>query len=539
MLGFIKDMKISHKVLIPSGLILAVFSGYVIFSITSMNSIKKRYDNMYSQKISILIEAILLKHDVSETFSYLQSAVISKDITAYQDTIETLMGKVESRISLIEQTVKGIDISDIKNSWYDYSRDIKENIIPAFVQKEEDISDKVSLLYSKAESIKSSSDIFVSSIMDFMQSEISYASLQSRRVIMVALALSTLVVLVLILALYIIQSTISNPIVKISSYLKSIFSKGIVDLSKKLNMEAGKDEIGDLVRNLEAFVNKLSEIVSRISSASIQLDKLSNSLKFIGEQMKSSVAEQTEKIEIAFQSTSHLESTFSKVSERAEEAKEKAKISKNIVIEGISAIMQVMVTVKEISDIFTELKNVTLRFSDSARKISNMASSIKDIAEQINILSINASIEAASAGEHGKGFKVVAEEVRKLASKTSAAAKEIEKVANKAEEDIIKIINVQEKAEEVIKSNLERSERVTHELKKIQETAEFQINFIEVLGNMVKEQSKAVSNVNNQVKAFLDISENLSSQAKQLFSETKNIVTLSDELANYSKGFKT
>ncbi|MCS7212901.1 MAG: methyl-accepting chemotaxis protein [Candidatus Calescibacterium sp.] len=536
MFGLLKNLSISQKILFPSIFSLVIFASYIVFSVIAMNSMNKRFDYIYLNDFQLLTEIILLKNDISESFSYLKSSVIANDILPYEDTIRVLIDKVDMRISYIEDMIEGkIDISNLREKWSEY-RQHAEKILTDFNELEP--LEEINLLNTKAESIKSESDMIVSSITDIIQQGISNVRRTNSNAIIISIVLSIFSSLSILFSFLIIQRFVSSPIIGISNYISSMFSGKVIDLSRKLKLDLGNDEIGTLEKNLNNFVQKISSIMLRIVGTSEQLDKLSNSLINIGENIMGMVDEQMSTIDRASATTKNLESVFLRVKGVSEDVGKRVNASKSIISESISAINQVVLVVKDISEIFSELTATTINFSESAKRISSIASSIKSIAEQINILSINASIEAARAGEQGKGFKVVAEEVGKLSAKTSTAAKEIEKTADKAQEDMRNLIQVQERAMKIINTSLNISEKASGELRKIQETYDLQMGFIENINNMIKEQSKIVSEVISQVSSVSRVSEKVQNSVNEIFEETRRIASLSNDLRVYSGEFK-
>jgi methyl-accepting chemotaxis protein len=225
-----------------------------------------------------------------------------------------------------------------------------------------------------------------------------------------------------------IRNFITGPLDKMVAGLRDI-SSGEGDLTRRLEIRS-KDEIGDAAEAFNMMMEKFSALVRHVSESAGQVSSAAHTLATSAGQVAASSTQQDAKSSAAAMAVEEMLASIGSIAAGMERVHEQSRESLRRSGEGneslsrlIGEVGQVEATVKEIADSVTE-------FVRSTESITNMTRQVKDIADQTNLLALNAAIEAARAGEQGRGFAVVADEVRKLAEKSSASASEIDAVTH-------------------------------------------------------------------------------------------------------------
>jgi methyl-accepting chemotaxis protein len=225
-----------------------------------------------------------------------------------------------------------------------------------------------------------------------------------------------------------IRNFITGPLDKMVAGLRDI-SSGEGDLTRRLEIRS-KDEIGDAAEAFNRMMEKFSALVRHVSESAGQVSSAAHTLAASAGQVAASSTQQDAKSSAAALAVEEMLASIGSIAAGMERVHEQSRESLRRSGEGneslsrlIGEVGQVEATVKEIADSVTE-------FVRSTESITNMTRQVKDIADQTNLLALNAAIEAARAGEQGRGFAVVADEVRKLAEKSSASASEIDAVTH-------------------------------------------------------------------------------------------------------------
>ena len=208
-------------------------------------------------------------------------------------------------------------------------------------------------------------------------------------------------------------------------YALEDIAEGEGDLTRRIKVK-GKDEVAALSRGFNLFFIKIHTAISEVSDATEQLAAAAEEMSNITEQNSRGIQKQKAETESVASSMTEMASTAQEMAKHAEraaastsEVDKHAVQGKDIVANTRQIISQLATEVERVSDVIKNLEG-------QGEKISTIAEVIRDIAEQTNLLALNAAIEAARAGEQGRGFAVVADEVRNLASRTQQSTKEIE-----------------------------------------------------------------------------------------------------------------
>lgn len=237
-------------------------------------------------------------------------------------------------------------------------------------------------------------------------------------VMVVVLLLSALVMLMLMGRL------VTKPLSVLGAQVKDV-SHGKLEKQLLLTSE---DEIGKMSQSIETLRLDLVDICQGLDSTQQDLDKVCYSLVDSAGAISQGVTEQntgTTSVQRAVQELSEVGQTISNNAHQAEDSAEKANSSADI---SIKVMQQTIATISSSSEQIDETALVILELNDDARKIGSVLDVIKGIADQTNLLALNAAIEAARAGEQGRGFAVVADEVRSLAAKTQQSTEEIQQM---------------------------------------------------------------------------------------------------------------
>jgi methyl-accepting chemotaxis protein len=217
------------------------------------------------------------------------------------------------------------------------------------------------------------------------------------------------------------KSLILAPIKKTVDVIE-IVAQG--DLTKRIDV-ASTDEIGEMARHFNGFVDKLHEAINHVAQSSDAVSSAAGTLDRATEQMAAGVEEAAMQVNSVATASEEMSKTSSEIAQNCVLAARSSDEATQSVNTGEAVTRQTIGIMNRISDRVKDSAEVIKSLGARSDQIGQIVGLINDVADQTNLLALNAAIEAARAGEHGRGFAVVADEVRKLAERTAVATKEI------------------------------------------------------------------------------------------------------------------
>ncbi len=353
------------------------------------------------------------------------------------------------------------------------------------------------------------------------------------------IAIAAIGLVILLILLYIIIDRLLKPLKKVVNVANQVANGELKDV----DLEITKDEIGNLSQSIKTMVTNLQHIILNIRNTSDHVSSAANQLTVnAGETLNSSTNIAKDMSEITLnaeasmvmteETAAAMEETATGIQQIADSANTAAEssIAASLASErGDHVVQQVIAQMQLINNSVEQIGTTINGLHVNTKKISDIVSIITAIADQTNLLALNAAIEAARAGEHGKGFAVVADEVRRLAEQSSQSATEIYNLISTIQSDSNASITVMEKGKADVKVGMEFTNEVGKIFNEILTSAEEvanQIREISAASQQISASSEEVSASVNNIKQSAEQSSEFSSNVSKATQE--QLATMQD-----------
>ncbi|MBI5639098.1 MAG: methyl-accepting chemotaxis protein [Nitrospirae bacterium] len=348
----------------------------------------------------------------------------------------------------------------------------------------------------------------------------------------------------ILLAIIAVISTVVLSTVLIRKILASVQSVGETvgaashgDLSRDVSVTSD-DELGEMARNITSMMGSLREMTRKIIDVTSTLASSSEEVSATTAQISNGINDQTSQVEQSATATTEISQTIMDVAKNASEASTASKEATEIALEGkrvveetVSGMMNIARTVEESSKTIEEL-------GESSKQIGEIINVIKDIADQTNLLALNAAIEAARAGEQGRGFAVVADEVRKLAERTTKATGQISAMISKIQNDTEVSVKSMSEGKESAEEGVKLVERARESLDRIVGASERCLDMVRLIATATEEQSTAIEEVSTTMESIASVSKSSLTAVSQINTATNDLARLAGELKQLVGWFK-
>ncbi|HCU67462.1 MAG TPA: methyl-accepting chemotaxis protein [Rheinheimera sp.] len=355
----------------------------------------------------------------------------------------------------------------------------------------------------------------------------------SNAVVLIFIVVLVSIVLAVGIALVTVRS-ITTPLAKVNEILGVVASG---DLTKKLD-DSASDEFGELARNCNQVISNLRQLIQGIISRSTQLAAASEQTSAITVQSTQAIREQKSQVTQAATATTEMSSTSQGVMQSSSDALAEIKHADSEAerVKGISntnkqTILQLSQEVEQASKVINKLHQ------DSA-SIGSILDVIRGIAEQTNLLALNAAIEAARAGEQGRGFAVVADEVRSLASKTQSSTQEIQAMIQVLQSGAHAAVEAMNKGRRQAENCVAQTEVAAEALDSITHAVHMAHDMSEQISHAAREQNQVSHEISKLLESIVNIAEETASGAEQTSDSSHEVARLAEELRQSVDQFK-
>ncbi|MFC3123158.1 methyl-accepting chemotaxis protein [Agaribacter flavus] len=343
-------------------------------------------------------------------------------------------------------------------------------------------------------------------------------------------------VILLSVAGFLIHRLIISPLTAITERVNDI-AQGDGDLTRRIELSS-QGELHALTTGINYFIDNVHKIVSDISKVSHTLDRSSDESNEDIKELNDLVSDLNEKVSRIIHSMDGLSASSKDVASQASSSADVMQETTELAGKGLHDVRIANEKTQQLADSVQSSTEKTAKLDEHAQSIGAVVDVIKSIAEQTNLLALNAAIEAARAGEQGRGFAVVADEVRTLAQRTQKSTGEIEEIISQLQQQAKTTHNIMNSGMQQAADNVESAAKAGETFSEIENAINRNVSSATTIAAAAEEQSQTLTSIESDIAFIRTANDRTLEIARKSSSNNEAIVRLSQQVAALVEKFK-
>jgi methyl-accepting chemotaxis protein len=307
------------------------------------------------------------------------------------------------------------------------------------------------------------------------------------------------------------------------------------ELEKKMNSQ---DEIGALARSFSTMVDGLRTLVSEVKKSAGAVANSTSEIGATTEEMAAAVQEQAAQATEITATVEEMTKTIVENSKSSRVASDTATNARQAAVEGGKRVEQTVKGMKEIAQVVRNSSQIVKALGKSSDQIGAIINVIDDIADQTNLLALNAAIEAARAGEHGRGFAVVADEVRKLAERTTKATKEIADMIKQIQSETTNVVGTMEQGTKQVDFGITLADKAGESLQQLVSVSQEVNDMVMQIAAVSEQQTTANEEIARNLDSIRNVTEQTATGTQQIANSVDALNRMTDNLQGLLEKFR-
>ena len=527
-------MKVGTKIILGFSVPILMFFAFGLWMQLVMSGISEHLRHVRDESVAFALAAKDMETNVTQVQQFLSDISATRAMDGLDDGFkeaEAHFNEFNADLAKFEKLFaakgdqKGVENSKLIGANFKVFYEDGVRMAHAYIDGGPPMGNKLMGNFDKASlALQNSLAPFIKTQMDAMDSAVEKARSDADKARIVGLLLGFLVILISALVARVTVLSITRPL----SLMQAAISQAekTSDFTLQVQVDSS-DEVGQTARSFNQLMSKIGEIIrhtrTSVEGIAIASQELNQSIVMITQGSR----QQSEATLEAAASAEEISATMSNMTSRTRESEELSELGQGETQQALAITQETMSGMEQTAQSIKESASNVAMLSKSSDQISGIITVIKEIADQTNLLALNAAIEAARAGEQGRGFAVVADEVRKLAERTGSSTGEIGELINTIQMQIEQTVKTMQAADKQVTRSVEMAKRATEALEKIG-LGGAQINErMKEIVNSIKESDIAVHSIADQLQKVAHMTDGNSIATSASGTTARNL----DELA--------
>lgn len=343
--------------------------------------------------------------------------------------------------------------------------------------------------------------------------------------------------IIMVIVFLLSQWVVVQPLHQTIQRLRNIVS-GEGDLTQRLN-SSGRDELAELANGVDALMERLQHTINSVAKSTEELFSSASQLKIIATQSSQSVTAQSQDINSIASAIYEMSTSAQQVANHADNVAQAASKAQQDAEQGYNNLRATIDSTQALASNIEQAAQGINALAGASNEIGAVLSVIRSIAEQTNLLALNAAIEAARAGEQGRGFAVVADEVRSLASRTQASTEEVDKMVKRFQANSVQAFEKMRVAEDQVHANVSAASDSGNSIQQVLSAVSQLSSLNREISTSVHEQSTVAEDINSNITRINNNSDKNYQRVQETLTASELLTRITGEIQRQLATYKT